>query len=69
MTRKKAAIILENDIINGHVEGNADFMDAFWMAVDALKAIDKITEWINTPNRGNADYFIVDKIEEIIREV
>ena len=37
MTKTEAVNILENDIINGHVEGNADFMDAFWMAVDALK--------------------------------
>ena len=25
----------------------------------------KIVEWINSDNRGNADYLIVDKIEEI----
>ena len=36
MTRKEAKAILENDIVGGHVEGNARFMDAFWMAVDAL---------------------------------
>lgn len=28
--------------------------------------IDKIMAQINTPNRGTCDYFIVDKIEEII---
>lgn len=36
MTREEAKAILENDIVDGHVEGNARFMDAFWMAVDAL---------------------------------
>ena len=25
----------------------------------------KIMEWVNSDNRGNADYLIVDKIEEI----
>lgn len=30
--------------------------------------IDKIMAQINTPNRGACDYFIVDKIEEIISE-
>ena len=38
MTREEAANILSNDIIDGHVEGNARFMDAFWFAVDNLKA-------------------------------
>ena len=28
--------------------------------------IKEIRRWINSGNRGNADYFIVDKIEEII---
>ena len=36
MTREEAKAILENDIVGGHVEGNARFMDAFWMAVDTL---------------------------------
>jgi hypothetical protein len=38
MTREEAASILSNDIIDGHVEGNSRFMDAFWFAVDNLKA-------------------------------
>lgn len=32
-------------------------------------AITEMKKWINSNNRGNADYFIVDKIEEIIEEV
>ena len=28
--------------------------------------IREIRKWINSGNRGNADYFIVEKIEEII---
>lgn len=28
--------------------------------------IKEIRKWINSGNRGNADYFIVDRIEEII---
>ena len=30
--------------------------------------IKEIRKWINSGNRGNTDYFIVDKIEEIIDE-
>ena len=36
------------------------------MAIKALEQIDKIEKEINTPNRGTCDYFIVDRIEEII---
>lgn len=28
--------------------------------------VKEIRRWINSGNRGNADYFIVDRIEEII---
>lgn len=31
-----------------------------------VEVIDKIKEEINSPNRGTCDYFIVDRIEEII---
>lgn len=30
------------------------------------EVLDKIRAWINSPNRGTCDYFIVDRIEEII---
>lgn len=30
--------------------------------------IREIRKWINSGNRGSADYFIVDKIEEIINK-
>lgn len=30
--------------------------------------IREIRKWINSNNRGRADYFIVDKIEEIINK-
>ena len=32
------------------------------------KMIKEIREWINSGNRGSADYFIVDMIEEIINK-
>lgn len=32
---------------------------------DTQELIDEIMECINSGNRGSADYFIVDKIEEI----
>lgn len=35
---------------------------------EQTKMIKEIREWINSGNRGNADYFIVDKIEEIINK-
>lgn len=33
---------------------------------EQTKMIKEIRKWINSGNRGSADYFIVDKIEEII---
>ena len=33
---------------------------------EQTKMIEEIREWINSGNRGSADYFIVDKIEEIL---
>lgn len=33
-----------------------------------LNVIDNIQAEINTPDRGTCDYFIVDKIEEIINK-
>ena len=47
MTRKEAIKILENDIVDGHVEGTPTFMDAFWMAVDALKQLSSYEQTIN----------------------
>ena len=80
MTRKRALEILTKDIDRAGVhiiaandeetmKYNQESIEAWNLAIESLKAIDKITEWINTPNRGNSDYFIVDKIEEIINEV
>lgn len=49
--------------------------EAYDMAIEALSAepeqtemIKEIRKWINSVNRGSADYFIVDKIEEIINK-
>lgn len=35
---------------------------------EQAKMIKEIRKWINSGNRGSADYFIVDKIEEIINK-
>lgn len=35
---------------------------------EQTKIIKEIREWINSGNRGSADYFIVDKIWEIINK-
>ena len=32
----------------------------------AIQALEQIEEEIDSPNRGTCDYFIVDRIEEII---
>lgn len=36
--------------------------------LEQVAMIEEIRKWINSKNRGNADYFIVDKIEEIINK-
>lgn len=35
---------------------------------EQVAMIEEIRKWINSKNRGNTDYFIVDKIEEIINK-
>lgn len=35
---------------------------------EQVAMIKEIRKWINSGNRGNANYFVVDKIEEIIDE-
>lgn len=35
---------------------------------EQTKMIEEIRKWINSGNRGSVDYFIVDKIEEIINK-
>ena len=35
---------------------------------EQVAMIEEIRKWINSKNRGNADYFIVDKIEETINK-
>ena len=37
-------------------------------ALEQTDILDKIEEEINSPNRGTCDYFIVDRIEEIINK-
>ena len=37
-------------------------------ALEQEAIINKIEEEINSPNRGTCDYFIVDRIEEIINK-
>lgn len=39
-----------------------------WLPSAQPEMIREIRKWINSSNRGNADYFIVDKIEEIINK-
>lgn len=39
-----------------------------WLPSAQPEMIREIRKWINSGNRGNADYFIVEKIEEIINK-
>lgn len=51
--------------------GNKNKLDALIEEVRAderAKHFDKIMSFINTSNRGNCDYFIVDQIEKYIAE-
>ena len=67
MTKKEAIEILSRPFDMKNV--SQDILDAHRMAIEALEqesALDKIEEEINTPNRGVCDYYIVDRIEEII---
>lgn len=53
------------------VKENKIILKTFDIAIEALEQesiLDKIRAEINSPNRGTCDYFIVDRIEEIINE-
>ena len=41
-------------------------MDGEHYVLEQQSILDKIRDEINSPNRGACDYFIVDRIEEII---
>lgn len=42
--------------------------DGIMYDVVPTKVLEQIRDEINTPNRGTCDYFIVDRIEEIINK-
>lgn len=74
MTNEEAIQMLERIRRTGNGEGEYK-NDAQALAIDmAIKALeqepvlDKIRATINSPNRGTCDYFIVDRIEEIINK-
>lgn len=50
-----------------------DYKEALQIAIKALEqnvklkeAIEQMDKWVHSGNRGNCDYFIVDRVEEII---
>ena len=66
MTNEEAIKAIKANYPSG---GYEDLRKALDMAIKALEQepiLDKIEKEINTPNRGTCDYFIVDRIEEII---
>lgn len=51
---------------NPHIDAITDAIENLPpVQPEQAKMIKEIREWINSGNRGSADYFIVDKIEEI----
>jgi hypothetical protein len=44
----------------------AEWLKDYKRLLEQEPVLDKIEEEINSPNRGTCDYFIVDRIEEII---
>ena len=80
MTKEERDLTIEylKNIQEGYIEGEG--FDRYplpeWYAlnnaIESLEEesilINKIEEEINSPNRGTCDYFIVDRIEEIINE-
>ena len=69
LIRRKAAIEALKEAFNPSI---TNFVKAK-LAIENLPSaqpemIREIRKWINSGNRGNADYFIVDKIEEIINK-
>ena len=62
-------------IENGHRDNALGVSDSIFILgtlpsaqPDQTKMIKEIRKWITSGNRGSADYFIVDKIEEIINK-
>ena len=76
---RKAVFELLDDIDSIYLEDYDDTFKSYTDLVNALfdedrlpsaqlEMIREIRKWINSGNRGNADYFIVEKIEEIINK-
>lgn len=71
MTREEAIEFGEMWLEINEDSKNSNTYNFFQMTLKALKQesiLDKIRAEINSPNRGTCDYFIVDKIEEIINK-
>lgn len=68
MTREEAVNILENDL-TGFVEGTPIFMDAFWMAVDALKQLSSYEQTINKLTKAISEQEPFEKGLLIIKSV
>ena len=66
------AYVTKHSLENGWTGGIVDALDAIEqlpsIQPEQTKMIKEIREWINSGNRGSADYFIVDKIEEILNK-
>lgn len=70
MTKEEAIKYIKQHCIPNYPKtDNTQWEEAMAKAIKALEQepiLDKIEKEINSPNRGTCDYFIVDRIEEII---
>ena len=68
MTYKEALVKVRGYLTSYLPLDDEGEIDEIMEALDQESVLDKIMAEINTPNRGTCDYFIVDRIEEIINK-
>jgi hypothetical protein len=70
MKREEAIRIAQGLITDFKCESETmvEFCNTVIKALEQQKVLDEIEKEINSPNRGTCDYFIVDRIEEIINK-
>lgn len=66
--RKDTVIIRNNGGYFGTIPSEIITGELPSAQTEQIRIIKEIRKWINSGNRGSADYFIVDKIEEIINK-
>lgn len=67
MTREEAIALIKRNA-DGYYPQMTEALNMAIKALEQEPIIDEIMAEINTPNRGSCDYYIVDRIEEIINK-